>query len=248
MTFSIHHGNCINWMATLADKSVDVTICDPPYSANVHANVRSVSSKGSKGVEIPFDAMTPDRMAGVAAEALRLTRRWTLFFTDFESIHLWKSAVLAAGLDYVRIGIWAKKRAAPQITGDRPGSWAEAIIIAHPKGRKRWNGGGCGNVWTSDTEHDRLRAHPTQKPVPLMIELVSLFSEPGETILDPYSGSGSTGVAALRLGRHFVGAEMDATYHAIAVERLSAEADGTTLQAARAGQATLFPLLPNRTS
>lgn len=73
-----------------------------------------------------------------------------------------------------------------------------------------------------------------------MLDLVADFSDAGETILDPFAGSGTTGVAALRLGRHFLGAEMDAAYHAIAVERLAAEASGTTLQAARMKQSTLF--------
>lgn len=238
--WALHMGDCLPWLATLGDKSVDVAICDPPYSSFVHANVRSVSSSGSKRVEIPFDAMTVEKMEAVVAQLHRVTRRWVLLFTDFESAHLWRDVALRLGLDYVRLGIWAKRRAAPQITGDRPGSWAEAIVIAHPRGRKRWNGGGRGNVWTFDTEHGADRAHPTQKPVPLMLELVELFTDPGETILDPFAGSGTTGVAALRLGRKFAGAEMDASYYAIARERLTAEATGTTLQAARARQGTLF--------
>lgn len=240
MTWHLHHGDCLAWLATLGDKSVDVTIADPPYSEHVHANVRSVSSSGPKKVAIPFDAMTRERMDKVLVEIKRVTRRWVLLFTDFESSHTWKDAVIDAGLDYVRIGIWAKRRAVPQVTGDRPGSWAEAIVIAHPKGRKRWNGGGRGNVWLHDTEHGPDRGHPTQKPVPLMLELVSLFSEAGETVLDPFAGSGTTGVAALRLGRHFVGAEKDAAYHALASERLGAEAAGSTLQAARMKQVSFL--------
>ena len=48
MTWHLHHGDCLDWLATLKDKSVDVTIADPPYSDVVHANVRSVSSAGSR--------------------------------------------------------------------------------------------------------------------------------------------------------------------------------------------------------
>lgn len=82
--------------------------------------------------------------------------------------------------------------------------------------------------------------HPTQKPIALMLELVSLFTDPDETILDPFTGSGTTGVACLRLGRKFIGIEKDPTYFALACERLRAEEQGSTLQAARAGQ---LPLL-----
>jgi site-specific DNA-methyltransferase (adenine-specific) len=64
--------------------------------------------------------------------------------------------------------------------------------------------------------------HETQKPIDLMVELVRLFTDPGDLILDPFAGSGTTGVAAIRLGRRFIGWERDPKYHAIAVKRLTA--------------------------
>ena len=73
-----------------------------------------------------------------------------------------------------------------------------------------------------------------------MLELVELFTDPGESVLDPFAGSGTTGVACLRLGREFIGIERDPKYFALACERLRAEEAGSTLQAARAGQAALF--------
>lgn len=69
---------------------------------------------------------------------------------------------------------------------------------------------------------DERTGHQTQKPLALMDVLVRLFSDPGELILDPFSGSGTTGVAALRLGRRFLGWEMNAEYAAIARKRLGA--------------------------
>jgi DNA modification methylase len=82
--------------------------------------------------------------------------------------------------------------------------------------------------------------HPTPKPLPLMLDLVSDFTDAEETILDAFAGSGTTGVASIRLGRRFIGIEKDPTYFALACERLRAEEAGTTVQAARAGQAALF--------
>lgn len=64
------------------------------------------------------------------------------------------------------------------------------------------------------------RVHPTQKPDKLLRRLVLTYSEPGHVVCDPFAGSGSTGVAALALGRGFVGCELDPSYHAIASERL----------------------------
>ena len=124
------------------------------------------------------------------------------------------------------------------------------ITIAHPKGRKRWNGGGKPGVWTHAVVQNRSghrgdRLHTAQKPIELMLGLVADFTDPGDTILDCYAGSGTTGVAAVRLGRHFVGVEQKGPgskedYVAIARERLAAEASGNTLMGARAGQRTMF--------
>ncbi len=75
--------------------------------------------------------------------------------------------------------------------------------------------------------------HPTQKPVPLMRYLLSKFARPGSTILDPFMGSGTTGVAAVQLGMNFVGIEIDPGYHAIAQKRINA---------ALADRASMLPL------
>ena len=82
--------------------------------------------------------------------------------------------------------------------------------------------------------------HQTPKPIDLMLRLVDLFTDPGETILDAFAGSATTGVAALRRGRRFIGIERDPKYFALSVARLRAEESGSTLQAQRAGQTALF--------
>ncbi|OJY43443.1 MAG: hypothetical protein BGP08_01280 [Rhizobiales bacterium 64-17] len=64
--------------------------------------------------------------------------------------------------------------------------------------------------------------HPTQKPDRLVAEWIRLFSNKGETVLDPFMGSGTTGVAAVRLGRNFVGCEIDPKYYDIACKRIEA--------------------------
>jgi len=223
-------------MATLADRSVDVIITDPPYSETVHSKSRSGPDQA---VDFGFNAITQDQMEAVADQCERLAKRWVLVFCDVESNHLWRGALSSAGLEPVRVAAWVKGQGAPQFTGDRPGIGFEAIVIAHRKGRKRWNGGGKAGLYTHLAERTN-RVHTTQKPLSLMLELVSLFSEPGELIIDPFAGSGTTGVAALRLGRKFAGAEQQEKYVAIANERLEAERNGSTLQASQAGQVPMF--------
>lgn len=101
-----------------------------------------------------------------------------------------------------------------------------------------------GDVWQDHSPgigfNAHLRLHPNEKPVPLLLKLVTLISRAGETILDPFAGSGTTGVAALRLGRKFVGVERDPAFFNLCVERLRAEEQGTTVEAARSGQKALF--------
>lgn len=100
----------------------------------------------------------------------------------------------------------------------------ESIVVAHAPGKSKWNGGGKIGVYDVLRNHNGGEPfdHPTQKPLELMERLVRDFTDPGDTIVDPFAGSGTTGVAALRLGRKFIGWERDPKYHAIAVKRLSA--------------------------
>lgn len=242
--WTVIQGDCLEVLPTLEDKSVAHVITDPPYSGVVHGRKWSAKAPGrpTEHAGIDFAAITPAVMGATAQHAARLATRWTLAFTDLESVALWAEHVESAGLDYVRACLWVKPDATPQFTGDRPASGAEAAIIAHLPGRKRWNGGGKRNIYT----HSRAPGgseHPTTKPLSLMLELIEDFTDPGEIILDPFCGSGTTGVACLRLGRRFIGIEKDPKYAAIARERLEAESRGLTLRDARHGQTSIFDAL-----
>ena len=220
----LHLGDCLAGMAGMADKSVDVTITDPPFSAHVHAMLGKEQAVGRESRDaLTFDAIDPAVAAAVAREVCRVTKRWALFFCDDRVLHLWIAAVESYGWAFVRGGIWIKPDAMPQMSGDRPSTGAEHIVIAHaPKrGRMRWNGGGRPAVWNCGIER-KDRVHPTQKPLDLMEALVSDFTDPGEVILDPFAGSGTTLVACKRLGRSAIGWERDPAFHAAAVRRIDA--------------------------
>lgn len=248
-------------LTAMPDGCVDHVITDPPYSERVHsksrAGARKVPLHDGKGrlprcaidraVDFGFAHIEQDGIESIADACERLSRRWSLAFCDVESAHLWIGAFASAGLDYCRTGAWIKICGTPQFTGDRPGVGFEAIVIAHRRGRKRWNGGGSLGVWKHLTAIDRgspsgtaERSHPTQKPLSLMLELVGLFTDPDDLILDPFAGSGTTGVAALRLGRRAILIEREPKYAAVARERMLAEGQGSTLAARRAGQVPLF--------
>lgn len=232
MSWTLHRGSCLDavtGLASLADKSIDVTVMDPPYEEAAHTQGRRsqgrVNGAGREvvAVPLPFAAITETERDATAFHAARVTRRWVLVFCQVEGAPKWAAALVAGGLQYVRTMVWIKPDGQPQLTGDRPGMGYESIVVAHRAGRKRWNGGGKCGVFSYNKTDGSNHPHPTTKPLPLMLELVRLFSDPGETILDPFAGSGSTGVACGQLGRDFIGWELDENYHAIAERRLRGE-------------------------
>jgi len=233
---TVFHGKAEDVLPEL--KSVDVIITDPPYSEHTHKSVRSAkmhaNDRGGKfgadtrrNVDLGFEFLTPELRKFCAAEFARIAERWVLVFSDVESDHLWRDDLTASGLDYVRTGAWVKVGSTPQFSGDRPATAFEAITIAHPTGRKRWNGGGKHALWTVPIVLNRSgsdpRWHTTQKPLPLMEQLVDQFTDPGETVLDAFGGSGTTAVACQRLGRKAIVIEQQEEHCESIVERLRLE-------------------------
>jgi DNA modification methylase len=194
--------------------------------------------------DLGFDSITQEQMSALMLQWRRVTRRWVNVFCSIEMVGDpngigWRGHGERAGLQYVRTAFWHKIGATPQFTGDRPANAAEAIAIFHRPGRKRWNGGGRHGWYEHEADvgisivyeepivlnrgGSGARLHTTQKPLALMESLVADFSDPGELILDPFAGSGTTGVACRQLGRRFIGWELNAEYHAIATRRLNGD-------------------------
>jgi site-specific DNA-methyltransferase (adenine-specific) len=243
---------CGKWQDS-PPESVDVVISDPPYDERTHKNRRRgmtipyrhgkewSSRSGGFSQADPVKSFDPVNPCDVGPPLIGLSSRWVILFCSVEQLGRYQDA---CGDNYIRGGIWSKLDPTPQFSGDRPGMFGEGVAILHRKGRKRWNGGGHCARWRYATEAhfsaSDIRVHETQKPTPLMLDLVRLFSDPGELVYDPYCGSGTTGVACLRLGRRFLGHEMQPHYAEIAAERLRAENLGQTLQDYRRGQTSLL--------
>lgn len=245
--YELFAGDCLDpatGMASLGDGSVDSIVTDPPYAEQTHAGARS--AKDVNAASIDFAATTPEMLRAVLEQCGRISRRWVIATVDWRHV-LDLEANPPKGLRFVRFGVWVKPNGAPQFTGDRPATGWEAVAIMHSTqpGKMRWNGGGNRAVWTVNIEQGCV--HPTQKPLLLIESFVRDFTDPGDLICDPFAGSGTTGVAAIRLGRRFVGWEKDEKYHAAAMRRLA----GTTEQrelfgAPRAAKAQQFSLLPDK--
>lgn len=232
--WALNLGNAAKGMANIPPLSVDHVITDPPYSRHVHANVIGNPGSGATKTPLPFGRLRPSVRRACADHFARVVRRWVLIFCEVEGAHLWRRDLERAGLRVVRIGAWIRKGSMPQVTGDRPGVGFETIVIAHSAAKDptsgrylhpmRWNGGGRAGVWEAQIAQSGRggaeRIHPTQKPEPLLEALVRDFTDRGDLILDPFTGSGTHGVAAIRQGRRFVGWEKNPAYHSAASKRL----------------------------
>lgn len=210
-TVQIWHGDCREILPTLGP--VDLVLTDPPYSPAWHAGARSMQSLDASFID--FD---PIADGAWLLDVAPLARRWVVATMDWRHI-----AEVAkeppSGLRFVRFGVWVKPNGAPQFTGDRPGPGWEGIAFLHRDGTPlRWHGGGRSSVFTTPRING---VHPTEKPERLYREWVSLFSDPGDLVLDPFMGSGTSLRVAKDLGRRAIGIEQDERWCDYAARRLA---------------------------
>lgn len=203
-------------------------ITDPPYESEAHTKDRRLLGKqegGARTVEygaLDFGQMTEELRRKSTDKFAKFCDGWMLTFCQAEAVALWRLAHETAGAKYKRAMVWIKPDGAPQFTGDRPGMGYESIVASWcGSGRSKWNGGGRHGVFThAQRDNNNPKEHMTQKPIALMCELVELFSNRGQIVLDPFMGSGTTGVAAVRLGRKFIGIEREEKYFDVACKRI----------------------------
>lgn len=216
---TLYHGDCRDVLARMSDQSVDCVITDPPYDDRTHKGAKTNKGRGHGVKAVHFDSFTHERQVETFAELARLTRRWvvatlatsTAFRFDLEP---------PPGLRCLRVGAWVKPNPMPQIGADRPGQGWEPIVFFHRDDLKpAWNGGGRAGVWTHPVVQGE--GHPTVKPLPMVADFVRLFTNPGELVLDPFAGSGTTLRAAKDEGRKAIGVELDERYCELIAKRLS---------------------------
>lgn len=220
-------------------ESVDHIITDPPYAkiiyqsfrtnagGGIRTNGRAYSNKGTLKTAAEMAAerigTIDDILVECAGHFARIAKRWIATWSDLDSAARWKSALVDAGAVWRRTDVWTKTDPMPQISADRPAQGCEFYTLAHAKGRSRWNGGGRSGSYIGGTCKGNDRPdHPSPKPLWLMEAQVRDLTDPDETVLDPFTGSGTTGVACIRLGRRFIGMERDPAYFEIALKRLRA--------------------------
>lgn len=219
---TLYHGDCREVMASMPDTSVDCVITDPPYTERTHGMAKSNKGKGHDIKAVTFSSISDDDLSESLRECGRLTRRWVIATLDYR--HAFKvDQSPPEGLRTLRIGVWVKPNPMPQISADRPGQGWEAIAFMHRADVKpAWSGGGKSGVWIHPVSQDE--GHPTVKPLPMVADWVRLFTNHGDTVLDPFAGSGTTLRAAVNEGRRAVGVEIEERYCEVIAKRLAQSA------------------------
>ena len=205
-------GDCFELLQYIPDESVDMVLTDPPYGMNFQSDHRKTKYEKIKGDS------NLDWLDDFVNDIYRVSKPNTAHyvFCSFHHVDKFKQAI-EKKFKVKNILTWVKNNTS---MGDLKGDFApktEFIIFFH-KGRKLINGKRDPNVL--EFKRTRNEFHPTQKPVDMTEYLIGKFSDEGDLILDPFMGSGTTGVACLNTNRRFIGMELDETYFNIAKERI----------------------------
>ena len=221
---TLYLADCLEVLPTLG--AVDHLIFDPPYEAITQAAIGTVPKGNLRGVSrrlgqpLNFHPIDDIRSAVVALGSM--SRGWFIAFCTPEGVARWADEINVSPIKYKRACVWVKPDSTPQLNGQGPAQGAEMFVCAWAgTGYARWNAGGKRGVYTHCVNGpERHGAHPTEKPRRLMAEIIADFTSPGQLVCDPFMGSGTTGVAAVQMGRRFIGIELDARYFDIACERI----------------------------
>lgn len=208
------HGDCLKELKNIPDASVDLLLTDPPYGMSYQSSWRT--DKFNKIAGDDDVSWFPE----FAAECFRVLKDNThayIFCNDY-AISDFRRHLEQAGFKLKRTLVWVKNN---HTSGDLYGDYGnktEFVLFAH-KGRRTLNGKRDTNVLLFDRVASTV--HPTQKP-PLLCEyLIAKSTQPGELVLDPFLGSGTTAIAAKSTGRNFIGIEREAEYVEIARARIA---------------------------
>ncbi len=240
-------GDCIELLKTLPDKSVDLVFADPPYNLQLGGELLRPDNSRVDAVDDDWDQFASfeayDQFCRAWLSECRrvLKDDGTLWVIgSYHNIFRLGAALQDLGFWLLNDIIWRKTNPMPNFKGTRFTNAHETLIwAAKSRGQKRYTFNydalkafnddvQMRSDWTLSlcTGDERLKdsegakAHPTQKPEALLHRVLLAASKPGDVVLDPFFGTGTTGAVAKRLGRRYIGLERDETYATLARARI----------------------------
>ena len=249
-------GDCIAAMNALPEESVDLVFADPPYNLQLKGDLFRPDLSSVAGVDDAWDKFDNlgeyDRFtAAWLAAAHRVLKPDGAIWVIGSYHNIFRVGAILQDLGFWILNdvIWRKSNPMPNFRGRRFTNAHETMIWAskHEKSKYVFNYGAMKNLnedlqmrsdWllplcggSERLKTDGRKAHPTQKPESLLYRVILSSTRQGETILDPFFGTGTTGVVAKRLNRRFIGIERDPDYLALAKTRIVAEPAPTAVTA-----------------
>lgn len=236
--FNLMLGDCLDRMKEIPDNSVDLVLTSPPYNMNLRIrNGKYVSRQIVKELSTKYDDYDDNLpmddyfnlLKNVVAECLRVS---DLVFFNIQALTGNKPALYRLMGEYhdkiKELIIWDKVNAQPAIGGGVLNSQFEMIIVfqnSAPESRKfsdaNFERGTMSNVWNIKRERQPIKGLGAAMPSELASLVIRSFAKPGQTILDPFVGSGTTGVEALNHGCKFIGIELSSCRLEAARDRIS---------------------------
>lgn len=200
MTVTLYCGDCLEVMKSIPDKSIDAVITDPPYGIGLDGSKESIQN----GVQIRkayefkgWDKHIPSE--NYFDEIKRASRNQIVFGANYFNEYLQQGHKGWIIWDKGQRGLTMSDCEIVYSSFNKP----TRIITVHR-----------AKLWAEKPQH------PTQKPLTLLSQIIKENTNEGDVILDPFMGSGTTGVACVQTGRNFIGIEIDPTYFAIAEKRI----------------------------
>lgn len=244
----IIQGDCIEQMNALPEKSVDLVFADPPYNLQLGGDLLRPDNSKVDAVDdhwdqfesfAAYDAFTRDWLKAARRVLKDDGALWVI--GSYHNIFRVGSILQDLGFWILNDVIWRKSNPMPNFKGTRFTNAHETMIwAAKGRGAKRYTFNYDAMKMANDevqmrsdwtlplcTGDERIKnaagekAHPTQKPEALLHRVILSSTKPGDVVLDPFFGVGTTGAAAKRLGRQFIGIERETEYAELAKERIS---------------------------
>jgi len=247
-SFELVQGDAIRVLAEMEAETVDFIFADPPYFlSNDGFTVKSGKAvsvnKGSWDKSSGFDNDVDFHRAWIS-ECLRVLKpQGTIAISGtYHSIYQCGFILQQLGSRIINDIVWFKPNGAPALAGRNFTASHETILWASKNSKvkhtfnyqtsKNWDfpadrilnpGKQMRSVWSIPTTPKREKQHgnhPTQKPLEVLMRLVAMCTNENDLVLDPFCGSGTTGVASLTLGRNFIGIDLDPEHVALSARRM----------------------------
>lgn len=221
--------SCFEYLKSIDSNSIDLILIDPPYEVSRDTNFQSGESKGkdTDRFRVSMDFGDWDsNFTGldiVIKECYRVLKQGgtMICFYDLWKITSLKQYFENAKFKQLRFIEWIKSNPVPINSKVNYLTNAREIAIVGVKGGKpTFNSEYDSGIYKYPICHDKGRFHPTQKPLALIEALIEKHSNPGDTILDCFSGSGTTALASYNTNRNFVGCELSKDYYNKSLQRL----------------------------